>query len=191
MTRKGRWDFANRTCRNCEHCDPERSEDFVARKMDDGKDLVLKRYGCKVNHTGWTMAFDASGKDCDGSCGSWACPLGHRAENAYKAEELGSGIEKEFKRWTQIIFRGAGDPFWPDGVNANLVRNHILYYRSECRSLLLPADYPPEYEKIEVPPEVPPDFKAGRDDPPEGFSFQIREELPLGQLSIFDLGMVN
>ena len=40
---------------------------------------------------------------------------------------------------------GAGDPFWEDGSNMNLVRNHIIYYKRQCEAELLPEEYPEEY----------------------------------------------
>lgn len=37
-------------------------------------------------------------------------------------------VDRSFDRWNEIAYKGAGDPFWPDGTNMNLVRNHIIYY---------------------------------------------------------------
>lgn len=30
--------------------------------------------------------------------------------------------------WNDLMLHGCCDPGWPDGVNLNLVRNHIIYY---------------------------------------------------------------
>lgn len=38
-------------------------------------------------------------------------------------------LKSEFDRWAHIKEFGTSDPFWSDGVNLNLVRNHILYYK--------------------------------------------------------------
>lgn len=33
---------------------------------------------------------------------------------------------RELERWLDIFAHGCSDPCWPDGVNLNLTRNHIL-----------------------------------------------------------------
>lgn len=83
------------------------------------------------------------------------------AEKA-NAVELGTSIRESLDRWGYIKEHGAGDPYWEDGVNLNLVRNHIIYYKRMCEEKLLPEDYPEEYY-LETPPEVDNKFMA-RDD---------------------------
>lgn len=39
------------------------------------------------------------------------------------------------KRWRYIKKYGCSDPFWPDGCNMNLVRNHIIYYLMKIQEL--------------------------------------------------------
>ena len=39
------------------------------------------------------------------------------------------------KQHAGILRKGTQDPFWPDGVNANLVRNHILYHKGRIAEL--------------------------------------------------------
>lgn len=41
--------------------------------------------------------------------------------------EIRAEINREFDRWNDIAAHGCADPYWEDGVNMNLVRNHILY----------------------------------------------------------------
>lgn len=46
-------------------------------------------------------------------------------------------LDAEYRRWDELKKNGCADPAWPDGVNLNLVRNHIIYwYRflRECTS---------------------------------------------------------
>ena len=46
-------------------------------------------------------------------------------------------LDDEYRRWNDIKKNGCQDPAWPDGLNLNLVRNHIIYwYRflRECTS---------------------------------------------------------
>ena len=50
-------------------------------------------------------------------------------------EELVRELEKDYARWEQVYMAGSKDPFWPDGVNANLCRNHILCGKRRIREL--------------------------------------------------------
>lgn len=36
-------------------------------------------------------------------------------------------LEADMARWRDIKENGCNDPTWPDGVNMNLKRNHIIY----------------------------------------------------------------
>lgn len=72
-------------------------------------------------------------------------------------------LESSFARWDYIREHGCSDPFWADGVNMNLVRNHIMYYKQqlseEATLFLLPEAY---YR--EVPPEVDNNYMARPDE---------------------------
>ena len=46
-------------------------------------------------------------------------------------EELVRELEKDYARWEQVYMAGSKDPFWPDGVNANLCRDHISAAKDE------------------------------------------------------------
>lgn len=50
-------------------------------------------------------------------------------------EELVRELERDYARWEQVYMAGSKDPFWPDGVNANLCRNHILCGKRRIREL--------------------------------------------------------
>lgn len=41
--------------------------------------------------------------------------------------QIRADLDREFARWDEIKKHGCNDPFWSDGVNMNLVRNHIIY----------------------------------------------------------------
>lgn len=64
-------------------------------------------------------------------------------------------IIREVGAWEHKSENGCSDPFWPDGVNMNLNRNHIIYDKRQigeiCREngLLIPEEY-----YIPTPPEV-------------------------------------
>lgn len=74
--------------------------------------------------------------------------------------EIRAKIEREYERWNEIAWHGCQDPGFPDGVNMDLVRNHILYWYHELykngftvRNLF--GEYP---EERPVPPKVPQDY---------------------------------
>lgn len=72
-------------------------------------------------------------------------------------DEIRESIRREFDRWNDLAINGCTDPFWTDGANMRLVRNHIMYwYRILWERGFTVKDffggYP--YERP-VPPEVP------------------------------------
>ena len=77
--------------------------------------------------------------------------------------DYAAALENSFARWDFIHEYGCSDPFWADGVNMNLVRNHIMYYKQqlseEATLFLLPKVY---YR--EVPPEVDNNYMARPDE---------------------------
>ena len=40
---------------------------------------------------------------------------------------LEAQVQADVAHWHDLRANGCNDPFWPDGVNLNLVRNHIIY----------------------------------------------------------------
>lgn len=58
-------------------------------------------------------------------------------------EELVRELERDYARWEQVYMAGSKDPFWPDGVNANLCRNHILCGKKRIRELYPDAEIVP------------------------------------------------
>lgn len=65
-------------------------------------------------------------------------------------------LTKDFIRWNQIYTYGGSDPFWSDGYNLNLIRNHIISYKNELKEL----EYFPEIYKRETPPEVEDEYMS-------------------------------
>lgn len=76
-------------------------------------------------------------------------------------QEYREAIREEFGHWKHINQNGCNDPFWEDGFNMNLVRNHIVYYKNliaqtcEENRLALPEEY-----YIPSPPEVDNEYMA-------------------------------
>jgi len=50
-------------------------------------------------------------------------------------EELVRSIRREFEDWKKVKKRGTTDPSYPDGVNLNLIRNHIFYDQARLKEL--------------------------------------------------------
>lgn len=46
-----------------------------------------------------------------------------------RQENLLDKLAKAYDQWENLQKQGGSDPFYPDGVNLNLIRNHILYYK--------------------------------------------------------------
>jgi len=64
-------------------------------------------------------------------------------------------LEKSYARWRNLYENDGSDPFWPDGVNLNLVRNHIIYYKRQIEETC-PLYMSHELYQRELPPEVDP-----------------------------------
>lgn len=63
--------------------------------------------------------------------------------------------------WEHINENGCNDPFWTDGCNMNLTRNHILSYRNEIANCCEEHNLPlPEEYFLKVPPEVDDNYMA-------------------------------
>ena len=74
-------------------------------------------------------------------------------------DPLTKSLQDGFDRWDHLNKYGGSDPSWADGVNMNLVRSHIMYYKSQMENKYGSGDYPDIYYR-ETPPEVSPDFMA-------------------------------
>ena len=77
-------------------------------------------------------------------------------------ESLVQDVRLEYGRWLYIRKHGCSDPFWPDGVNMNIVRNHIIYDKTEIANLLI-SDFRlgvDDARDVPIPPEVDEYFMA-------------------------------
>lgn len=70
-------------------------------------------------------------------------------------------LKNSYIRFKQIYDNGCSDPFWTDGVNINLVRNHIIYEKKVIEELYKEnfIDIPDEYY-YPTPKELPQNFMA-------------------------------
>lgn len=70
-------------------------------------------------------------------------------------------IRREISRWKDINQNGCNDPFWPDGCNMNLTRNHIIYYQLMILRICTENKLPlPEEYYLSLPPEVDVNYMA-------------------------------
>jgi len=70
-------------------------------------------------------------------------------------------MEEEYSRWDYLYNNGCSDPFWEDGCNLNLVRNHVNYCKSQIKEFCdkKKIELPEEYFKP-LPVEVPNNYMA-------------------------------
>ncbi len=57
-------------------------------------------------------------------------------------------IRQEINHWHYINKIGCQDPFWPDGCNMNLVRNHIISYKLEIQQICEGSGFALPEEKL-------------------------------------------
>ncbi len=70
-------------------------------------------------------------------------------------------LKKEIVAWKYLQEHGCNDPFWPDGCNMNLTRNHILSYKKQIRELCEENNMPlSDGYYLPTPPEVDDDYMA-------------------------------
>lgn len=75
--------------------------------------------------------------------------------------EICQDIRKEVQHWKDINQNGCNDPFWPDGCNMNLTRNHIIYDKRKLEDMCLENSCPlPEEYYLATPPEVDNNYMA-------------------------------
>lgn len=79
-----------------------------------------------------------------------------------RSKQLGKEIRDSKKRYEDLRVHGGSDPFWSDGVNMNLCRNHVMYFRKQVETELDPENYPEEYF-LEIPAEVSVHYMADPD----------------------------
>lgn len=80
-----------------------------------------------------------------------------RKENA----DYELSLKNSFDRWDYLNEHGSADPSFADGVNMNLVRSHIAYYKEKIEETLPP--YPEIYYR-DNPPKVYQDYMARPDE---------------------------
>ena len=91
-------------------------------------------------------------------------------------QEAVAELVERYNRWQDLYKNGCFDPSYCDGVNLNLVRNHIQFAKRKIEKLVeehKELSFPAEYEKIEIPQEVSNDYMAN----PEKIIREAKETL--------------
>ena len=77
--------------------------------------------------------------------------------------------ESSFESWQSYREFGGQDPFWADGCNMNLIRNHIIYYKRQISELCEQNGLEiPKCMERELPPQMDVDYMAQPDKIREG-----------------------
>lgn len=72
-------------------------------------------------------------------------------------------LAESFARWDFLCENGGSDPSWSDGVNLNLVANHIDYYKKKIEEEYPDGGYPEIYYRP-TPEKVDGDYMAKPDE---------------------------
>ena len=73
---------------------------------------------------------------------------------------LDDKLKREYQQWEYYYTHGGSDPFWADGCNMDLIRNHIIYYKKQMEE----AGELTDIYYRELPPEVDRDYMARADE---------------------------
>lgn len=108
-----------------------------------------------------------------------------RRKNTPSVESLIQSIENTYASWEKYRDEGGSDPSWADGVNMNLLRNHIIYYRKQLEELSENGERPDILNRA-LPPEMPNDYMANADEIREaaGKSLEVYRSNPTYQWCI-------
>lgn len=70
-------------------------------------------------------------------------------------------IRDTIERWKNHNDNGCNDPAWSDGVNMNLLRNHVIYAKRQIRDICESSGLSlPEEYYLATPPEVSVNYMA-------------------------------
>lgn len=80
-------------------------------------------------------------------------------------QKLENELKNRFEHWEYLYKYGGQDPFWEDGGNMNLVRNHIANYKRQIKRLCEEKNLElPEIYFKEKPPEMDNNYMARVDE---------------------------
>lgn len=71
-------------------------------------------------------------------------------------------LKEDFERYQYVLENGSNDPSWSDGVNLNLIRNHIIHHKKIIEKEFVNESYPDIYFQP-TPDEMDSDFMVHKD----------------------------
>lgn len=77
--------------------------------------------------------------------------------------ELTKELEEKFQHYDEVFKNGCDDPLWTDGVNLNLIRNHIIIGKGIIKEAFPDGEYPDVFYK-KTPDEIDDDYMAKADE---------------------------
>lgn len=72
-------------------------------------------------------------------------------------------LEERFQHYDEVLENGCDDPLWADGVNLNLIRNHIIIAKRNIEEVFSVEDYPDVYDRM-TPEKINDDYMAKPDE---------------------------
>ena len=78
--------------------------------------------------------------------------------------DYAAALESSYAEWDKLFKEGGSDPFYTDGVNLELVRNHIIYYKEQLAKQENSLIGLPDAYYRELPPEINPNYMARPDE---------------------------
>lgn len=72
-------------------------------------------------------------------------------------------LEERFQYYDEVLENGCDDPLWADGVNLNLIRNHIIIAKRNIEEVFSAEDYPDVYYRM-IPEKINDDYMAKPDE---------------------------
>lgn len=104
-----------------------------------------------------------------------------------KVNDICKSIRDSVQQWKEINQSGCNDPFWPDGCNMNLVRNHIIYYQWQLREICMKNNLPlPEEYYFSIPPEVNMHYMANLKQKERVKRIFFQRKIPIKQKYVYD-----
>lgn len=125
----------------------------------------------------------------DISKGAILMPKKKKISPLEQLQALVAQCNERYDRWNYLRENGGSDPFWSDGVNLNLIRNHICHYKREIKALCEQYNLViPSVCFRPMPPEMPNDFYVTTG---KWYTKRMKlknrtlNSIPFGQLSLF------
>lgn len=72
-------------------------------------------------------------------------------------------LEERFQHYDEVLENGCNDPLWADGVNLNLIRNHIIIAKRNIEETFSVDEYPDVYYRM-TPEKIDDDYMAKADE---------------------------